>query len=162
MTDAIARDIEARRVEPGSHLTLHYRISLLPAGQVVIDTFDGKPATLQLGIGQMADAIEARLLGLAEQTTASFDLSEGEAYGARNPELVQRLARGVLERAGASRGGTTADMLQPGDTVEVLAGDGRRIAGTLQTLDEDTATLDFNHPLAGRALRVEVRLIGIL
>ncbi|MGE0310376.1 MAG: peptidylprolyl isomerase [Lautropia sp.] len=157
MTDTLAR-----RVEPGSHLTLHYRISLLPGGQVVIDTFDGKPATLQLGIGQMADAIEARLLGLAEGREAVFDLAEGEAYGERNPALLQRVARAALARAGDGTGGATAETLSPGDTLEVLGPDGRRLAGTVHSLDAGDATIDFNHPLAGRALRVEVRLIGVL
>lgn len=162
MTDSFSGSGETGRVEPGSHLTLHYRISLLPAGQVVINTFDGKPATLQLGIGQMADAIEARLLGLSEGRAAAFDLRPGEAYGERNPALVQRVTRSALDRAGASAGGTSGDELVPGDTVEVLASDGRRIAGTLQALDDAAATLDFNHPLAGKALRVEVSIIGVL
>jgi len=47
-------------VRPGSFLTLHYRLAG-PDGADVINTFDGKPATLSLGTGQLAPAMEARL-----------------------------------------------------------------------------------------------------
>ncbi|MDP3376549.1 MAG: peptidylprolyl isomerase, partial [Hydrogenophaga sp.] len=46
-------------VQEGSFLTLHYRMSG-PGGQVIIDTFDGQPATLSLGSGQLSPAIEQR------------------------------------------------------------------------------------------------------
>ncbi|MFY9348186.1 MAG: peptidylprolyl isomerase, partial [Orrella sp.] len=41
-------------VQPNSYLTLHYRIVVESGpgkGSVFIDTFDGRPATLQLGVG---------------------------------------------------------------------------------------------------------------
>eukprot|EP01031_Cornospumella_fuschlensis_P010138 gene10138-12434_t len=53
-------------VEQGSFLTLHYRMAG-PAvggkpGADIINTFDGKPATLSLGTGELSPAIEQRLL----------------------------------------------------------------------------------------------------
>ena len=44
------------RVQAGSFLTLHYRLSG-PAGDI-INTFDGKPATLSLGTGELSPAVE--------------------------------------------------------------------------------------------------------
>ena len=46
------------RVRADSHLTLHYRLTLKETGADIINTFEGKPATLQLGIGQMAEPLE--------------------------------------------------------------------------------------------------------
>ena len=37
-----------------------------------------------------------------------------------------------------------------------------RIAGTVLSVDADSALIDFNHPLAGRALHFEVELIGVI
>src|ERR1700744_6778711 len=54
-------------VQPDSFLTLHYRLSG-PDGAEVVSTFDDKPATLSLGAGQLAPAIEACLLGMEEGT----------------------------------------------------------------------------------------------
>ena len=83
-------------VEPGSFLTLHYRLAG-PAGDV-INTFGGKPATLTLGSGELSPAVEACLIGLSEGARASFALPAGAAFGDRNPAMLQWLARkeGIL------------------------------------------------------------------
>ncbi|MEJ7687509.1 MAG: peptidylprolyl isomerase, partial [Variovorax sp.] len=78
-------------VTPGSFLTLHYRLSG-PAGDI-INTFGDKPATLSLGTGELSAAVEARLLGLEEGVHTTFDLAAGEAFGERNSEMQQWVAR---------------------------------------------------------------------
>lgn len=142
---------------PQSHLTLHYRLSLAESGADVVNTFEGKPATLQLGIGQMAEPLERRLLGLAEGSHAVFDLAAAEAFGPRNPELVQRVSRALLRR-----GSEPGTRYVPGDLVEFNAPAGGRFAGVVKAVDEDGAVVDFNHPLAGQPVRFEVRILGIL
>ncbi|MDP3170040.1 MAG: FKBP-type peptidyl-prolyl cis-trans isomerase, partial [Polaromonas sp.] len=82
-------------IQPGSFLTLHYRMAG-PDGADIINTFDGKPATLSLGTGELSPAIEQRLLGLPEGTRTTFELPAGEAFGERNPDLLQWVARKLL------------------------------------------------------------------
>jgi FKBP-type peptidyl-prolyl cis-trans isomerase SlpA len=144
-------------VQGDSHLTLHYRISLADGGGEVVSTFGGSPATLQLGLGQMAEPLERCLLGLAQGSDASFALPPGQAYGDRNPALIQRVARAVLE-AHAEPGTEWS----PGDLVDFSAPDGGRFAGVLKSIDERGALFDFNHPLAGRPILFEVRIIAVL
>ena len=151
-------------VRADSYLTLHYRVSLDPAatgglaanGGDVVSTFDSKPATLQLGAGQLSPALEERLLGLCVGAHQVFVLAANEAFGPRNPALVRQLPRKVLE-AESDR----TDYL-PGDVVEFNAPGGGRYAGVFRSLDNDYATFDFNHPLAGQPVRFEVRIVGIL
>ncbi len=72
-------------VQPGSFLTLHYRLSG-PDGAAVVDTFGGPPATLSLGSGQLAPAIEALLLGLAEGArTSASSCRPGRPSGSATP-----------------------------------------------------------------------------
>jgi FKBP-type peptidyl-prolyl cis-trans isomerase SlpA len=144
-------------VQGDSHLTLHYRISLADGGGEVVSTFGGSPATLQLGLGQMAEPLERCLLGLAQGSDGRFALPPGQAYGDRNPALVQRVARAVLE-AHAEPGTEWC----PGDLVDFPAPDGGRFAGVLKSIDERGAIFDFNHPLAGRPILFEVRIIAVL
>jgi FKBP-type peptidyl-prolyl cis-trans isomerase SlpA len=81
-------------------LTLHYRLAG-PQGQDVINTFDGKPATLSLGTGELSPAMESRLLGLPERAPATtFDLPAGAAFGERNPDMLQWVARKLLTQLG--------------------------------------------------------------
>ncbi len=159
-------------VAADSYLTLHYRVSIAagagragaapadegPGASVndVVSTFGSKPATLQLGAGQLSPALEERLLGLAVGAHEVFELEAGEAFGPRNPTLVQQLPRKVLE-AESDKTDYVA-----GDVVEFNAPGGGRYAGVFRSLDNDYAVFDFNHPLAGQPVRFEVRIVGIL
>jgi FKBP-type peptidyl-prolyl cis-trans isomerase SlpA len=144
-------------VQTGSFLTLHYRLAG-PDGADVINTFTDKPATLSLGTGELAPAMEARLIGLAEGARASFELAAGEAFGERNPELLQRVKRRLLDELGEA-----GEQYRVGDVVQFPTPDGQgRYAGVVREVDDDVLVFDFNHPLAGRPVTFEVQLIGVL
>ena len=144
-------------VHPGSFLTLHYRLSG-PDGADVVNTFSDKPATLSLGTGQLAPAMEQRLIGLAEGEHRSFTLAPGEAFGERNPDMLQRVARSLLQQLGDPEEGYAA-----GDVVQFPTPDGQgAFAGVVREVGDDWLLFDFNHPLAGQAVRFEVQLIGVL
>ena len=85
-------------VQPGSFLTLHYRLAG-PEGDV-INTFEDKPATLTLGNSELSPVLEERLLGLEEGTRTSFELAQGEAFGERNPAMQQWVSRKLLDTLG--------------------------------------------------------------
>jgi FKBP-type peptidyl-prolyl cis-trans isomerase SlpA len=144
-------------IQEGSFLTLHYRLSG-PDGAAVIDTFAQSPATLAIGAGHLAPAMERRLLGLAEGTSASFELPAGEAFGPRNPELLQRVARSLLQE----RGHPMAEYAV-GDVVNFPApvGEGS-FSGVVRELGDGWLLFDFNHPLAGQAVRFDVQVVGVM
>jgi FKBP-type peptidyl-prolyl cis-trans isomerase SlpA len=151
-------------VEPGSFLTLHYRMAGPSVdgkpGADIINTFDGKPATLSLGTGELSPAIEQRLIGLAEGTRTTFSLAAGEAFGERNPDLLQWVARKLLNELGDPDEAYTV-----GDVVQFPTPDGMgQYAGAVQQVggQDDAVQFDFNHPLAGKPVVFEVQLIGVL
>lgn len=148
------------QVQPGSFLTLHYRLAG-PDGGDIINTFNDKPATLSLGSGVLAPALEARLLGLEEGTRTTLTLAPGEAFGPRNPDMVQKLKFSVLREMGDPH-----EQYSVGDVVQFPTPDGQgAFAGVLRELDptgREWAVFDFNHPLAGQSVTLEVELIGVL
>lgn len=144
-------------VQPGSFLTLHYRLAG-PDGSAIVDTFADKPATLSLGSGQLAPAIEARLLGLAEGAHERFELPAGAAFGDRNPELLQRVKLSLLHELGDPDA-----EYQVGDVVQFPTPDGQgAYAGVVREVGDDWLLFDFNHPLAGQPVQFEVKLVGVL
>lgn len=150
----------APRVQEGSYLTLHYRIELHDAcGQVSVfaDTFADRPATLQLGTGQWADPMEKPLLGLQEGDQLEYRLSAEQAYGRRHPDRVQKIAESLLTHNDA-----TDDAFQPGEVVELVTPQGQRHAGIVRQYEPGWVWVDFNHPLAGHDLHVEVYILGVL
>ena len=143
-----------------SFLTLHYRLAG-PAGDV-INTFDDKPATLSLGSGQLSPAVEARLLGLPEGTRQIFHLAAGEAFGPRNPDMVQWVGRKLLVEFGDPH-----ENYSVGDVVQFPTPDGKgSFAGAVQQVkgegEAQSLQFDFNHPLAGQPVTFEVHLLGVL
>jgi len=139
-----------------AYLTLHYRLAD-SEGADIVSTFGDTPATLQMGSGQLAPFLEACLLGLPEGTRKTFELGPDQAFGQRNADLIQRISRATLTDNSAKD-----HEYAVGDLVEFNAPGGGRFAGILRELDDDTALFDFNHPLAGQAVRFEVHIVGIL
>ena len=145
-------------VDASSFLTLHYRLSNVE-GQAYVNTFEGQPATLSLGSGQLSPALEQCLLGLAEGAQHTFELPPGEAFGDRQPDMVQWVARKLLNQLGDPK-----EQYSAGDVVQFPTPDGLgSYAGAVVQVREDGAVLfDFNHPLAGQPVTFEVKLIGVL
>jgi FKBP-type peptidyl-prolyl cis-trans isomerase SlpA len=144
-------------VQQGSFLTLHYRLAG-PDGVDLINTFAEKPATLSLGSGELSPAMEARLMGLAEGTRASFDLPAGEAFGERNPDMLQRVKLALLHELG-----DPDEQYHLGDVVQFPTPDGQAsYAGVVREVGSDWLLFDFNHPLAGQPVTFEVQVIGVL
>jgi len=143
-------------VTAGSFLTLHYRLAG-PAGDI-INTFADKPATLSLGTGELSPAMEQCLIGLEEGAHTTFELPAGEAFGERNPDMQQWVARKLLQQMG-----DPDEQYATGDVVQFPTPDGSgSYAGAVIDANESAVLFDFNHPLAGQRVTFEVQLIGVL
>ncbi|MDP1653318.1 MAG: FKBP-type peptidyl-prolyl cis-trans isomerase [Rhodocyclaceae bacterium] len=144
MTDLVKLD---------SLVTLHYRVATADDTEVV-STFGATPATLQLGSGELAPPLEACLEDLPVGERHVFLLEPAQAFGPHNPELLKHLPISELPNGGADIGPLTL--------VEFAAPNGAKFAGLVREIDEKAALVDFNHPLAGKSIRFEVEVIGIL
>lgn len=141
----------SQTVTAQSLVTLHYRITL-PNGQPLISTFEATPATLQLGAGEMLPAMEQLLIGLVAGQQAGFDLEPENAFGPHRPELMERVKRAHMPD----------EEIEPMSVMEFTAPDGSRYSGLVREIDSEWALIDFNHPLAGKAIRLEVEVIGVV
>jgi FKBP-type peptidyl-prolyl cis-trans isomerase SlpA len=152
-----------RRIGPSSHVTLHYRMAILVDGgeRELVNTFGAAPATLQMGVGQWSESIEQRLLGMDEGAACEFELAPEHAYGEHRSDLVLRLARERVQAELRERGAPPPSW-QVGAELDFPGPDGTGWRGMLTACDAEHAVVDFNHPLAGRPLRVRVQVIGVL
>lgn len=140
-----------KTVQPDSLVTLHYRITL-ENGQPLISTFEGTPATLQLGAGELLPSLERLLAGLAEGSEQLFTLDPEQAFGPHRAELVERVKREHMPE----------EEIEPLSIMEFYAPDGSRYSGLVREIDAESALIDFNHPLAGKRIRFEARIIGVM
>jgi FKBP-type peptidyl-prolyl cis-trans isomerase SlpA len=140
------------RVRADSLITLHYRIATAEDTEL-ISTFAGNPATLKLGGGELAPTLERCLIDLPTGERHVFLLSPEQAFGAHNASLIERRPRAEIPPEIE----LTASAL-----IEFRAPDGSVYTGFVRELTRDDVLIDFNHPLAGRRVRFEVEVIGIL
>lgn len=156
MSATISASEPAITVSPRAFLTLHYRLASTE-GDNIINTFDGNPATLQMGMGQLAPELEAALIGLAEGSHTQVELTPEKAFGLHNPDLVQQVSKQTLKENSAFD-----ENYAVGDLVEFNAPSGGRFAGILRSIGPTFALFDFNHPLAGKSVVFETKIISIL
>ena len=142
----------SEHVKANSLVTLNYRIASSDDVEF-IGTFGSAPAVLQLGNGELAPALERCLEGMAVGERRVFILESHDGFGPHVPQLVQRMPRAQLPNG---------DKLQAQTLLEFDAPNGARFTGLIRELDAETALVDFNHPLAGKSIRFEAEIVGIL
>jgi FKBP-type peptidyl-prolyl cis-trans isomerase SlpA len=137
-------------LRPGDRVTLHYRLEC--GGQEVVNTFPEGPETFTLGAGELEARLETLLLGLEAGRHVAFELGPGEAFGPRDEALVHTLPREDFP----------ADMeLEAGHGIQFDLPNGQSMMGTVLEIGADTVQVDFNHPLAGLPVTLEVQIITI-
>ncbi len=131
-------------------VTLHFTLKL-EDGTVVDSTRDKRPATFQVGDGNLPPGFEAPLEGLIDGDTGSYQISPEHAFGQHNPQNVQLLKRDDF------------DDVEPevGTVMSFADAAGGELPGVIAGIDGEQVEVDFNHPLAGRTLTFEVEVIQV-
>jgi peptidylprolyl isomerase len=114
---------------------------------------EGDPLIITLGETSKMPVFEAAVIGLEPGQSATIVLPPEEAYGARHEEAIEDVPASLFgEHAKVGTEGTLTD----------AAGDKFPCRIIAIRDDLETATVDFNHPLAGESLNCEIELIEII
>lgn len=111
------------------------------------------PLEFTIGEGDVIPGFEAAVVGMSLGESKEVHIPVNEAYGPYQDELV-----GVVERSRLPEG----LIPEVGGQLEVTGQDGERFPALITDLTDTEVTLDANHPLAGRDLTFDIRLIEIL
>ena len=112
----------------------------------------GHPLVFILGSSEVLPAFQEAVVGMVPGEKKTLRLSAKEAYGDPRPELVQ-----VIDREHFP----DDQELEPGLPLLVQLQDGVRLPATILEVKEDTITLDFNPPLAGKPLKFWIKLVAV-
>ena len=138
-------------VGPGTQVTLHFALELVD-GSVVDSNFDADPVTFIVGDGNLLPGFEEALLGLQAGDEKSFTITPEKGFGGYNTENIQEFPRDQFP----------ADVeLNEGLVLSFSDAQSNEVPGVVQEFDENTVTVDFNHPLAGRDIEFSVRIIDV-
>jgi len=135
----------------GSRVRLHLEIRLAD-GTEALSTFADEPIEVTIGDGTLVPELERLLLGLHPGSDEQILAHGDDLYGPRSPERIQWLDRDVFP-AGLSPA--------PGQVIAFDTPGGQETGGVLLAVDGDRVQVDFNHPLAGRSLRIRAEILAV-
>ncbi|MBN2403949.1 MAG: peptidylprolyl isomerase [Coriobacteriia bacterium] len=137
----------------GDKVAVHYTGTLDDGSE--FDSSEGRdPLVFTLGEGEVIPGFETAVMGLEPGSSASIVIAPEDAYGPVHPEAMQEVS---MELFGE-------DVPPQGVIITLVAEDGTRMPATVASFSEDgaSATLDFNHPLAGQTLHFDIKLVEIV
>jgi FKBP-type peptidyl-prolyl cis-trans isomerase SlpA len=138
-------------IQPGSQVRMHLKITL-PNGTVAEDTFSEEPLEFTMNDGTLIPSLELALYGLREGQIQTLELQPEQAFGLSDPNNVHQLPRSQFPD----------DMqLEPGQIIGFESEQGEELPGVIQSVDNDTVTVDFNHPLAGKTIILHTEVLSI-
>lgn len=139
-----------RQATTGDTVMMHYTGTLDDGS--TFDSSDGRdPLQVTIGNNEIIPTLEQELVGMSAGDSKNVRVEAQNAYGEKNPELVQ-----VVERSNIP---PEID-LQIGTVLQATDPTGGQTRLQVIAVDEDDVTLDANHPLAGQALTFEIQLVG--
>lgn len=124
----------------------------------VVEIVDEKePMVFIHGLSGLPEAFENNLLGLNEGDTFDFSISAEDAYGNVDPNAIIQLPKSIFQAEGQS----ADDILQIGNFIPMTDDQGNRMQGLVVSIEGETVTMDFNHPLAEKTLMFQGKILKI-
>lgn len=142
------------RVEEKSTIEISFKLFLADDEQTLVDETEGdERLKLTIGDGQFIKNLDDLFVGLELGTSAKFNLEPYQAYGEVNDERNQKNIQTM------NRSDFPSQMtFSRGNVIAFDSPTGDEILGTVESANDETVEIDFNHPLAGKPLRFEFKI----
>ena len=134
-----------RRVKEGDHVTIEYE-GMLEGGEIIESSADTGAFELEVGKGSMPPGFENALLDMKEGQERTIILPPEEAFGNRDPKLLHTINKSVLGENADPKPGMVIGMTVDSD------GQKQKIPALVTAVDGEEVEIDFNHPLADKAI----------
>ena len=135
----------------GDTAKLHYT-ARLENGRVISTTKGRPPVEIEIGSGTPILGLEQGIIGMEIGETRTITVPPEEGFGPKWKELMLEVDKSELP-----------DSVTPtvGKRLQVRKEGGGLVYVTIADINEDTVTLDANHPLAGETLTFDIELVGV-
>lgn len=131
---------------------VRFHFTLKDADGTLLQTTDGQePLAYLHGYGAIVRGLEREMSGRRAGDEFSVTVKPEDGFGIFQPEAVQRVPIKHLEGSGR---------LQVGTVVVVNTRQGRA-QGTVRKLGRFNVDVDFNHPMSGRTLSFDVKILEV-
>jgi len=139
-----------KKVENGNTVTVNYTGKLEDGSIFDSSLNEGRePLTAVLGEGSLIKGFEDGLINMSEGESKTVEIEPSEAYGEYREDMINSIPKTQVPE-----GVSVGDMLQgfgPMGPINVK----------VVEVNEETVTLDANHPLAGKKLIFDLEVVSI-
>jgi FKBP-type peptidyl-prolyl cis-trans isomerase 2 len=146
------QNLEAAGAKKGDKVTLEYT-GMLDDGTVFdASSKHDKPLQFEVGGGRVIAGFDKAVTGMKLGEEKKFTISPTEAYGEPNPKLIKKVSRKEIPQDRKPEVGMSLVMGTP---------EGRQMQALITEVTPEYIILDLNHPLAGKALTFQIKVIKI-
>lgn len=111
----------------------------------------GKPLEFEIGAGMVIPGFENAIIGMKKGDEKKIKIKPNEAYGEYKEELKKEIPKDKFPE----------DMkLEKGKIIGLQTPDGAKLGAVISEVNENTVTIDLNHPMAGKTLNFKIKLIA--
>jgi len=137
-------------IKDGKKVAFSYTLTV--DGKVVDSSEGREPAQYTHGKGEIIPGLSKQLEGMRVGDQKTIVVPPEEGYGMANPTRLREIARSSLPADIDPKVGMLLEMRTP---------DGKAFPVRISELKKDTVVIDYNHPLAGKALQFQVKILTI-
>ena len=137
-------------VEAGSTVGIEYTLTL-EDGTKVDNNVGGEAMLVEQGSGQIIPGLDKELIGMKVNEVKQVKVTPDEAYGQLDPAAFTEVPVSELPE----------NARQPGMMLMAQDDQGRTQRLRVHKIEGDKATLDFNHPLAGKTLFFDIKILEV-
>ena len=131
---------------------IHYTGKLTDG--TVFDSSEGRePLEFKIGEKNIIPELEASVVGMSIGDKATVEITAENAYGPRVDEAIQTVERSVIP---------PEVELTVGGQLQATAPNGQDLVFVVTEMNDETVTLDGNHPLAGQDLVFDIELVEVV
>jgi FKBP-type peptidyl-prolyl cis-trans isomerase 2 len=141
---------DAPKIGPGKKVSIEYTVKL-DDGTEAQSNVGEEPLVYEQGASQIFPALEQALVGLSVNDTKQVKIAPKDGFGDVDPGNVKEVAIEEIPEAARQVDAVLVGVDPQGNPVPVR----------VQKVEEKTVTLDLNHPLAGRTLNFDVKILKI-
>lgn len=137
-------------VSDGKQVSLEYTLKL--DDKSVLESNVGKePMTYTQGAHEIVPGLEKAMEGLAIGDKKHVEVKPADGYGAVDPKAFQEVKKTQIPETA----------WKVGTQLEAKSQDGESMFPRVSEVKSDTVVLDFNHPLAGKTLFFDIKVLDI-
>ena len=138
-------------IKKGDKIKVQYT-GTLQDGTIFDKSKEGKPLEFTVGSGQIIPGFDKAVEGMKLNEEKKVTLKPENAYGKRDETAIREFPKNSLP-----------ENFKPekGMMIRLQDQTGRPMPGTVTDINENSITVDLNHPLSGKDLTFNIKVVGI-